>query len=50
MGNVLPVSMLVNALSVGLSGMFLAIIIPPARKNRVITRFVVGLHGCQLSF
>ncbi|MBO4360450.1 MAG: AzlC family ABC transporter permease, partial [Eubacteriaceae bacterium] len=34
-GNMLSVS-LVSALSVALYGMFLAIIIPPARKNRVI--------------
>lgn len=35
MGNILPASV-VSALSVGLYGMFLAIIIPPARENRVI--------------
>ncbi len=35
MGSVLPAA-LVSALSVGLYGMFLAIIIPPARTNRVI--------------
>ncbi|MCR5108103.1 MAG: AzlC family ABC transporter permease [Lachnospiraceae bacterium] len=35
MGNLLP-SNVVSALSVGLYGMFLAIIIPPARKNKVI--------------
>ena len=35
MGNVLPTSV-VNALSVGLYGMFIAIIIPPARKDRII--------------
>lgn len=35
MGNVLPVSV-VRALSVGLYGMFLAIIIPPARRDRVV--------------
>lgn len=35
MGNLLPVSV-VSALSVAIYGMFLAIIIPPARKNRVI--------------
>ncbi len=39
-GNVLP-SMLVSALGVGLYGMFLAIIIPPARKNRVIGVLVI---------
>lgn len=35
MGNILP-AMLVKALSVGLYGMFLAIIIPPARKDKII--------------
>ncbi len=39
-GNVLPQS-LVSALSVGLYGMFLAIIIPPAKKNKVIGGIVV---------
>ncbi len=34
-GSLLPAA-IVNALSVALYGMFLAIIIPPARKNRVI--------------
>ncbi len=40
MGNVLPNS-LVSALSVGLYGMFLAIIIPPAKKNKIIAGIVV---------
>ena len=35
LGNVLPLRA-VSALSVGLYGMFLAIIIPPAKKNRVV--------------
>lgn len=35
MGSLLPGN-LVSALSVGLYGMFLAVIVPPARKNRVI--------------
>ena len=39
MGNILP-ARLVSALSVGLYGMFLAIIIPPARKDRVIAGLV----------
>lgn len=39
MGNVLP-TRVVSALSVGLYGMFLAIIIPPARKSRVIAGVV----------
>lgn len=40
MGNILPPS-LVSALSVGLYGMFIAIIIPPARKERTIAILVV---------
>ena len=39
-GNVLPVR-LVSALSVALFGMFLAVFIPPARKNKVIACLVV---------
>lgn len=39
-GNVLPAN-IVSALSVGLYGMFLAIIIPPARKSRIICVLVV---------
>ena len=39
MGNILPLR-LVSALSVGLYGMFLAIIIPPARHSRVIAGLV----------
>lgn len=39
MGTVLP-ARLVSALSVGLFGMFLAIIIPPARQNRVIAGLI----------
>ena len=39
-GNLLPVRA-VSALSVALFGMFLAVIIPPARKNRVIALFVL---------
>ena len=39
MGNLLPVRV-VSALSVALYGMFLAIIIPPARENRVVAACV----------
>lgn len=39
-GNILPLR-LVSALSVGLYGMFLAIIVPPARKNRVVLGLVL---------
>lgn len=40
MGNLLPANV-VRALSVGLYGMFIAIIIPPARKNRVLLGLIV---------
>lgn len=39
-GNILPLR-LVSALSVGLYGMFIAIIIPPARKSRIISALVL---------
>ncbi len=39
-GNVLPLR-LVSALSVGLYGMFLAIIVPPARESRVVLALVL---------
>jgi predicted branched-subunit amino acid permease len=39
LGNILPAS-LVSALSVGLYGMFIAIIIPPSRKNKIIALLV----------
>ncbi len=47
MGNMLPLRV-VSALSVALYGMFLAIIIPPARKSRIIAVFV--LLGFALSY
>lgn len=47
MGNVLP-TRVVSALSVGLYGMFLAIIIPPSRSNRVIAGLVAA--GFTTSF
>ena len=40
MGNILPIK-IVSALSVALYGMFLAIIIPPAKKDRVIGVLIV---------
>lgn len=40
MGNILP-SQIVSALSVALYGMFLAVIIPPARKDKIVCLFVV---------
>ena len=47
MGNLLP-ARVVSALSVALYGMFLAIIIPPARKNKVVA--VLVLLSFALSF
>ncbi|MFA9464483.1 MAG: AzlC family ABC transporter permease [Velocimicrobium sp.] len=41
MGNVLP-NNIVSALSVGLYGMFLAVIIPPARKNKILAILIAG--------
>lgn len=40
MGTVLPAN-IVNSLSVALYGMFLAIIIPPAKKNKIIAGLIV---------
>ncbi|MBO5357752.1 MAG: AzlC family ABC transporter permease [Clostridia bacterium] len=40
-GNILPVSVM-SALSVGIFGMFLAIIIPPAKENKVIMGGVIA--------
>ncbi len=40
-GNILPVSVM-SALSVGIFGMFLAIIVPPAKENKVIMGGVVA--------
>lgn len=39
-GNILPLRV-VSALSVALYGMFIAVIIPPARQNRVVLLFVI---------
>ncbi len=47
MGNVLPISV-VNALAVGLYGMFIAIFVPPAKQSRVVRRLV--LLSMALSF
>ena len=49
MGNVLPAGV-VSALSVGLYGMFLAIIIPPARKSRVIAGLVLLSMAASCAF
>ena len=48
-GNVLPANV-VSALSVGLYGMFLAVIIPPARKSRVIAGLIVASMGLSFLF
>ncbi len=49
MGNALPQS-IVSALSVGLYGMFLAIIIPPARKNKIIAALILISMALSLIF
>lgn len=49
MGNVLPAN-IVSALSVGLYGMFLAIIIPPAKGSRVIGALVVIAMAASCAF
>ncbi|MEE1227734.1 MAG: AzlC family ABC transporter permease [Lachnospiraceae bacterium] len=49
MGNILP-SWAVNALSVALYGMFLAIIIPPIKKNRFIGLLVVISMAASFAF
>lgn len=48
MGNILPPS-IVSALSVGLYGMFLAIIIPPARDNKVLAGVVCISMLCSFA-
>ena len=49
MGDVLPAS-IVSALVVGLFGMFLAIIIPPARKNKVIAGVIITSFILSFAF
>lgn len=48
-GNILPAS-LANAMNVALYGMFLAIIIPPAKKDRFIAGIVALSMGASLLF
>ena len=48
-GNILPANV-VSALSVAIYGMFLAIIIPPARKNRVVGVLVAVSFACSFAF
>lgn len=49
MGNVLPASV-VSALSVGLYGMFIAVIVPPARESRVLAGLIVLSMAASLLF
>ncbi len=49
MGNILP-SNVVSALSVGLYGMFLAVIIPPARKNKVLAILIPSSMAASFLF
>lgn len=49
MGNILPAN-IVSALSVGLYGMFIAIIIPPARKSKIIAGIVVISMTASFAF
>lgn len=48
-GNILPAGV-VSALSVGLYGMFLAIIIPPARKSKIIAGIVAISMAVSFTF
>lgn len=48
-GNILPVKV-VSALSIALYGMFIAIIIPPARKSKVIAGVVLTAMVCSAVF
>lgn len=47
-GNILP-ERIVEALSVAIYGMFLAIIIPPARKNRIVAALVFLSFGASFA-
>lgn len=47
-GNILPAEV-VTALSAAIYGMFLAIIIPPARKNRVVAGLVAAAFACSFA-
>lgn len=49
MGNALPPN-IVSALSVGIYGMFIAIIIPPARKSKIILGLVAVSMALSLAF
>ena len=49
LGNILPLRV-VSALSVALYGMFLAIIIPPAKKDLAVAICVLAGFGCSWAF
>ena len=49
MGNALP-AQIVSALSVGLYGMFLAIIIPPARKDKLLAAIITSSMAISYAF
>ncbi|MDY3918726.1 MAG: AzlC family ABC transporter permease [Candidatus Limivivens sp.] len=49
MGNLLPANV-VRALSVGLYGMFLAVIIPPARKSRILAGVILISMAASFAF
>ena len=49
LGNILPQN-IVSALSVGLYGMFLAIIIPPAKRNKIIAGIVIISMALSFAF
>lgn len=48
-GNILP-AFIISALGVAIYGMFLAIIIPPARKNRTVLLVVLSAMGLSFLF
>ncbi len=48
-GNILP-SFVISALGVAIYGMFLAIIIPPARQNRAVLLVVLSAMGLSFLF
>lgn len=49
MGNILPM-LIVSALGVGLFGMFIAIIIPPAKQNRTLLGIIAFSMAASLAF
>jgi predicted branched-subunit amino acid permease len=48
MGNILP-ARIVSALSVALFGMFLAVIVPPSRKDKAVGAAVIVSFACSLA-